>query len=296
MQPENNNIDDPLKANNPVSNNLQPSSDLIPIEPSNTQITSPAINQQSTPLQPYTQQANLQDNVLVPNKSHKARNILLILIGFVLLAALGYWIYLIVAPKQQGNVIVQEEQSGTVPAAPEVIQSSDLSTSEGSFSSYLYPKAWTPVSGSNLTGYESSEVDQDGLRSRVALYVSEALPDSVKLASESPATISKVRTDLMNSVTKEVVTPSFLQSGAACTSEVDLKVTPDEVNTPSITGLYYVGVSCEQANGGAVSLARFVLGKDGRNRSLLIIASDSSWERNKETYTNMLNSLNQINL
>lgn len=231
---------------------------------------------------------------LVPDKPHNIRK-LLIIVALILVAAgagLAYWAYSSFgAGDSNRDSAVQEQEASSEAPEIETVAVADLVEARTASATYQYPKTWYPVSGSGISGYESPIQNTGGLRSRVIANISEPTPDGIALASAPAGDVARVREQLIGAITKETAASSLQESGVRCTLDVTLKVTPDTSVSETNIGMYYSEVSCAQSEDDVVSQVHFVLGKDGRTKLLMILASRSTWDKSEEAFTQMLNSI-----
>jgi hypothetical protein len=173
------------------------------------------------------------------------------------------------------------------------VATSDLVQTDTQNTTYLRPQQWKMLGLATTSSYGNKQAKDNKSTALVAVNVSPSANSTLATASED--TFQFLRTSLLNAITEQTIAPAFKNSGAACTSDVDLQKEADTSTTPTTTGLYRLTATCKHStNANAyVMKMRGVAGRDGHMRTIALIAVQSSWDKNKDAYEKIIDSLHQ---
>lgn len=173
------------------------------------------------------------------------------------------------------------------------VATSDLIQTDAQNTTYLRPQQWKVLGLATTSSYGNKQAKDNKSTALVAVNVSPSANSTLATASED--TFQFLRTSLLNAITEQTIAPAFKNSGIACTSDVDLQKEADTSTTPTTTGLYILTATCKHSTNtnAYVMKMRGVAGRDGHMRTIALIAVQSSWDKNKDAYEKIIDSLHQ---
>lgn len=201
-------------------------------------------------------------------KSHKLRNGILIAL-LVIGVSGGYYLYSLMG----------------------FVTTADLVETEVDDTTYLRPKQWEKLDGSFGDGY-GNKLGRDG-KSSALIVVNRNSTQNTALASMPDNMLDMVRQSALNSLTDASLEVAFKGSQSGCNTVSNIQKEPDDRSVGSTIGIYKLTADCSRDDGTFNISMKGMIGKDGYFRTVGIVAEKSNWERNKEAYQKMLDSVQQ---
>ena len=233
-------------------------------DPTSRLITEPISKPQQS--QPYSQSAIPVSEA--PRKgSHTVRNI--ILIALLVMGAGGYYFFWSV---------------GRVTTA-------DLVKTEVSNTTYLRPKQWQKIDNGVSEGY-GNKLSGNG-KSSALMLVSRSSTQSVALANMPDSMLDMARQSALSALTDTNLEAAFKKGDNGCNTVSNIHKEADTRSVGSTIGIYKLTADCSRDDGSFSINMKGMIGKDGYLRTVGIVAEKSNWERNKEAYQKMLDSVQQ---
>lgn len=252
---------EPIAQSGPGSESIiQPYAD----DPTSRLITEPISKPQQP--QPYSQSV-IPALEVSRKKSHMVRNI--ILIALLAIGAGGYYFFW---------------SAGRVTTA-------DLVKTEVSNTTYLRPKQWQKIDNGVSEGY-GNKLSSNG-KSSALMLVNRSSTQSVALANMPDSMLDMARQSALNALTDANLEAAFKKGDNGCNTVSNIHKEADTRSVGSTVGIYKLTADCSRNDGSFNINMKGMLGKDGYLRTVGIIAEKSNWERNKEAYQKMLDSVQQ---
>lgn len=233
-------------------------------DPTSRLITEPISKPQQP--QPYSQSV-IPALEVSRKKSHMVRNI--ILIALLAIGAGGYYFFW---------------SAGRVTTA-------DLVKTEVSNTTYLRPKQWQKIDNGVSEGY-GNKLSSNG-KSSALMLVNRSSTQSVALANMPDSMLDMARQSALNALTDANLEAAFKKGDNGCNTVSNIHKEADTRSVGSTVGIYKLTADCSRNDGSFNINMKGMLGKDGYLRTVGIIAEKSNWERNKEAYQKMLDSVQQ---
>jgi hypothetical protein len=226
----------------------------------------------SIPAQSYqTPQSVIEPNPSAPPKKRHTKLIVFLSILGVLVIGLGiaYFIYIRLDSVSVGDLVEEKIQNTT----------------------YLRPKQWQPITAGTGSGY-GDKLGENGKSAGAVTVAIGASPISGILTSID-GVYDMLRTQSLASLSEEAAIASFRNNGSDCGSDLDFQKEEDTSSTPTTVGLFRISALCHRSDGTVVLHIHGVIGRDGYVRSIIVVASQSNWDKNQDAYKKMLDSLQQ---
>lgn len=159
--------------------------------------------------------------------------------------------------------------------------------------SYLRPHQWQNIKLGTTSSYGNKLAKDD--KSTALVSVSSMQSANPALLSATDDTYQQLRTSVLGFITEDTITRTFQDGGTPCATKVSVQKEPDMSSTSTTVGVYKATATCERAADGSsyILKMRGVAGRDGRVRTVLLLAIQSNWDSNKDAYQKMLDSLRQ---
>lgn len=278
------NIINPGSSNSLSTPNVSvnPSAQIPDIATTPTPIAPP------NPVQPITETASFQADLPPVSEdkpvAKKGKGLKVFIGVIVILAGLGAASYFLI-PRLTNNQVALDNLTGSVlNNAAEV----DLISETIANTTYLRPQQWVATKVGLTQVYGASEQAEG--QSVAMVTISEVLETS--RASDSPedgyAELRKFSTILeISNLPKTHTKPIF----SSCSSDIESKVEEDSKAVNNMTGLTLVTSTCTRDDGKYTVKARSAIGEDRRIRTITLAATASEWDKNKNAFQEMLDSI-----
>lgn len=167
------------------------------------------------------------------------------------------------------------------------VSANDLVETTVEDTSYLYPKQWKEVNA-GIRGYGDLRGESGKSTAVVTVNITPSAMGSVSTENVEP-----IRTQLLNTLSEKTVQPAFQSGGATCSSGISLNKEADDSRRSSTIGLYKLTATCQGQDKRYVLKMRGVVGYDGRMRTIALMATQSLWDKNGQTFDTIIDSVKQ---
>jgi hypothetical protein len=171
------------------------------------------------------------------------------------------------------------------------VTTADLVKTEVSNTTYLRPKQWQKIDNGVSEGY-GNKLSSNG-KSSALMLVNRSSTQSVALANMPDSMLDMARQSALNALTDANLEAAFKKGDNGCNTVSNIHKEADTRSVGSTVGIYKLTADCSRDDGSFNINMKGMLGKDGYLRTVGIIAEKSNWERNKEAYQKMLDSVQQ---
>lgn len=148
---------------------------------------------------------------------------------------------------------------------------------------YLRPKQWQ-----NLGLGTSSYGNMQGANGKSTAVVAITTAQS-SVGNTSDATVKALRTLFLSTLTSA----TLKNNNISCVPDNDPQKEADTSSTPTTIGIFRLTATCKKDGGTFIMKMHGVLGYDGRVRIVLLLATTSDWNKSKEAFDKILNSVQQ---
>lgn len=171
------------------------------------------------------------------------------------------------------------------------VTTADLIENDVDNTTYLRPKQWQKLDNGTSKGY-GNKLGGDG-KSSALMLVSRSSTKTTALANMPDSMLDITRQSVLSTLTDTSLESAFKKGDNGCNTVGNIQKEPDTRSVGSTIGIYKLTADCIRDDGTFNINLRGMLGKDGYFRTAGIIAEKSNWERNKDAYQKMLDSVQQ---
>lgn len=225
----------------------------------------------------------------VPLTKKRSRKVIFIVITLICLIPAGYLGYVTFFTKNTAtNPLTQIVENAST-------ESSELVNTTTENTTYLRPKNWAKI---DEDGHSYGTGQRRGETSSIwdAIVVVSQQPSSPELINASPDVYNHFRETRESIIVSEGIVDVFIQrTGIECNSRSTTftgKLLDYSVRNSTI-GLFSRQATCSKPEGNVTVKERTVIGKDGARRDIVLLAIDSEWQKNKDAFQQMLDSIEQ---
>lgn len=157
--------------------------------------------------------------------------------------------------------------------------------------SYLRPQQWKKIDAST-SAYGNMHGENDKSSALVAINVGNS-------SSLSGATPTDGFYDMVRTATLDELTPEWLKgtmnknAELPCQNVTSFEKKADTSKTATSIGMFRVSASCQRSDGRFEIHLRGIIGNDGKIRVIMLVATESIWNKDQAAFNKMLDSITQ---